>query len=287
MKKQIFAALVFFGVTFTAVAEEKTKFLKVGRDAKGVPVTVETATVTYKKGDVSVDLIGVIHIGDRGYYEKFNRSFPQYEALLYELVAPKGAIPKRNQKGLTIHNIIGFFLQLDSQMNVVDYTPKNFIHADLSPEGMAKAVKNRGHDTFTIILSLATDFLKQRNMSKIKGPTKSIDMERLRHKNQAVFLKRVMAETMEQSIDGAGLGETIGSILIDDRNKAAMKVLKDQIVAGRKKLGLFYGAAHMPDFEQRLVLMGFKKNSQTWQRAWLIKTKSNLEILLQLKNLLD
>ena len=39
---------------------------------------------------VTVDLIGAVHIGDVAYYAAAQRRFEQYDALLYELVAPKG-----------------------------------------------------------------------------------------------------------------------------------------------------------------------------------------------------
>ena len=38
--------------------------------------------------------------------------------------------------------------------------------------------------------------------------------------------------------------------------------------AGKKKLGIFYGAAHLPDMEQRVEAMGFKKVSAQWKVAW-------------------
>ena len=38
---------------------------------------------------------------------------------------------------------------------------------------------------------------------------------------------------------------------------------------GRKKLGIFYGAAHMPDMEKRLQKMGFAQvGKPRWLVAW-------------------
>src|SRR5262245_36116594 len=66
------------------------KFIRIQRDAKNEPVALETAIVSYKaasgEGDLVVDLISVVHVGDRGYYQKLNKHFEQYDALLYELV---------------------------------------------------------------------------------------------------------------------------------------------------------------------------------------------------------
>jgi hypothetical protein len=47
-----------------------------------------------------------------------------------------------------------------------------------------------------------------------------------------------------------------------------MEVLDQQIKAGKKKLGIFYGAAHYPDMEQRLLKDGFKKTKHDWLNAW-------------------
>jgi hypothetical protein len=72
-------------------------------------------------------------------------------------------------------------------------------------------------------------------------------------KNRQLALKRVMAEQFEdlrtqaQVFDGPK-----GSTLISGRNKAALEVLRQQIAAGKRKLAIFYGAAHMPDMEKRL-----------------------------------
>jgi hypothetical protein len=48
-----------------------------------------------------------------------------------------------------------------------------------------------------------------------------------------------------------------------------MKVLKKEIDRGQKKIAIFYGAAHMPDFEKRLRdELGLVPVSTTWMPAW-------------------
>jgi hypothetical protein len=83
-------------------------------------------------------------------------------------------------------------------------------------------------------------------------------------------LKRLMAQQFE-SLDkpGAGLPATINTVLVDDRNQAAMKVLQKEIAKGRKKIAIFYGAAHMPDFEKRLRDdFDLVPVQTTWLHAW-------------------
>jgi hypothetical protein len=47
-----------------------------------------------------------------------------------------------------------------------------------------------------------------------------------------------------------------------------MNVLADTIAKGKKKISVFYGAAHMPDFADRLGAMGFKPVATEWRQAW-------------------
>ena len=61
-------------------------------------------------------------------------------------------------------------------------------------------------------------------------------------------------------------------LLVADRNKKACQVLTRQIVAGQKKLAIFYGAAHMPDFDRRLLRdFGLERQGQEWLTAWDLK----------------
>ena len=47
-----------------------------------------------------------------------------------------------------------------------------------------------------------------------------------------------------------------------------MKVFHQQTATGKKRIGVFYGAAHMPDFEKRLTSdFGLKRKTVTWQTA--------------------
>jgi hypothetical protein len=75
------------------------------------------------------------------------------------------------------------------------------------------------------------------------------------------------------------------TILVADRNQAALKVFQKELAKGRKKIGIFYGAAHMPDFEKRLREdYGLKKASEQWLTAWDMSRskKSGLEELFKL-----
>ena len=79
-----------------------TEFLRVERDDDDEPKTLQTSIVRYApasgEGELVVDLIGVVHIGDKSYYDELNKRFEDYDVVLYEPVAPKDeAIPRRDR----------------------------------------------------------------------------------------------------------------------------------------------------------------------------------------------
>lgn len=87
--------------------------------------------------------------------------------------------------------------------------------------------------------------------------------------NRPLALKRLMADQMELVESGTGLGPTLDTILVQDRNGAAMKVLAREIKKGTHKIDIFYGAAHMPDFDRRLTQeLKLKRESMSWMQAW-------------------
>ena len=270
-----------------------TQFIRVQRDEKKQPVALETAIVRYGpakgEGDLTVDLVGAVHIGDKEYYKKLNKQLQQYDVVLYELVAQPGTvIPKGGRKKddplSLIMQVVKMVLELDLQTERIDYTRKNFVHADLSPEQMAEAIQKRGDDGLTLILGFAADLLRQENLRELqakqqpkpkapgaKAPgSEDLDIfSLLLDPDGPVKLKRMLAEQLQNLEGAAGLGQTLNNILISDRNEAALKVFQKELAKGKKKIAIFYGAGHMPDFEKRLRLdFGLERKSVQWLEAW-------------------
>ena len=254
------------------------EFIRIQRNENRDPVALQTAIAKYvpaggEKG-AEIDLVAVVHIGEQAYYERLNKEFEKYDAVLYELVAPEGNKPPKGgemksdnplamlQQGMT------FFLGLEHQLEVVDYRKSNFIHADLSPEGMKKAMKERGDDEMTIILGVIADLLRKRNLDADKPEPQAPDISLTDLLNPKKF-KRIMAQQFEDAGGDVSLGGTINRLLVEDRNKACIKVLQQQLTAGKKKIAIFYGAAHMPDFDKRLKEdFGMKRTESEWITAW-------------------
>ena len=46
-------------------------------------------------------------------------------------------------------------------------------------------------------------------------------------------------------------------------------MLRKELAKGNKKIGIFYGAAHMPDMSRRLQAdFGLRPTTEEWVKAW-------------------
>jgi hypothetical protein len=254
------------------------KFIRLVRDTHGDPQAMETAIVRYvpaKDGDrpgLSVDLVGAVHVAEKSYYDQLNKAFEKYDALLFELVADKDTVPKAGRRSgspvSAIQVAMKNFLDLDFQLDDVDYTKRNFVHADMSPDEMAKSMADRGESIWSMMLRMMAAGMAQQS-----GASNNSDLDlimALFDKNRAIQMKRFMADQME-SMDGVmlALEGPKGSTLISARNQAALKVLAEEIKGGKKKLAIFYGAGHLSDMEKHLIAdFGLKRADERWLEAW-------------------
>src|SRR5689334_14311804 len=66
-----------------------SKFLRFVADKHGGG-TLQASTVRYENADgVSVDLVAAVHIAEPSFFQALESSWDDYDAVLYELVAPK------------------------------------------------------------------------------------------------------------------------------------------------------------------------------------------------------
>ncbi len=261
-----------------------TAFLRLSRTESNQPKSLDTAVTSYRANSpdgVSVDLIGAVHIGEREYYEELNRRFDQYDVLLYELVAPENTVIPRGSKRegsnpvAMLQDSAKNMLGLESQLELVDYTKTHFVRADMTPTQIAEKMAERGETAFTVALSTLADVMRQQNLAAreaAKQPVAEVDEEvgLLDLLGNPLKMKRIMAEQFVKtgSLDES-LGGSLNQMLVIDRNAEALRGLQKQIAAGKKKIGIFYGAAHMPDFEKHLIAdFGLHKANQSWIVAW-------------------
>jgi hypothetical protein len=260
-------------------AQEPQKFLRFveeGRDGG----RLETAIATYQNAQgQKVHLVAAVHIADTGYFAALNKLFDGYDALLYEMVKPKdmGAPERVEANGISVVHIIQkglkTFLDLDYQLDGIDYTKKNFVHADLTAEEFNRMQDERGESLFGLMMQqMMREMMKGGggNAQRMQDMDPMQLLAALSSDDGARQLKMILAkqfENMDEMV--AALEGPDGSVLLTERNKAAMKVVKEQLAAGKKNMGLFYGAAHMKDLEKRLMdELGFRRTGVEWRVAW-------------------
>lgn len=276
------------GAAAEAVGPERLgeSWVRLHRANNGEPLAMQTAVVRYvpvdeagKPGEASVmvDLIGAIHVGDPAYYDGLNKRFEQYDALLYELVAPEGTVVEKGRGTSNAHpvgaiqNGLKAFLDLEHQLEHVDYTRENFVHADMSPEQFSKSMESRGESFMQMYFRLLGQELARQTEQRSKGEFSDFELiaaffAKDRHRRLKIALAKQF-ESMESLI--AGFGGPDGSTIITERNRIALKVLDKQIKEGKRKLGVFYGAGHLADMDKRLREdFRLKPVEVTWLDAW-------------------
>lgn len=271
------AILLLLGAT-VASADSATVFTRITLDDEEHPRALQMSIVTYEPADsrdiLSVDLVSAIHIGDPSYYAELNERFREYDALLYELVAPqdaaaRGGLDKR--KGILSTTQVGMtkLLGLSFQLDEINYDQINFVHADLSPEELRQSMADRGESLYVYFWRIFFATLDE----YAKDPLGLQDLQMLSTmvaSGQENSFKTMIAYEMT-NIDQVQdiLGEDSDSAVIGARNQRAIDVLIREIDAGAKRIGIFYGVAHMPDLEERLMeQLGLEYSATDWVDAW-------------------
>ena len=276
----------------------------VGDDKRG---KLQTVIVTMKKGDVQVELIGAVHVADTDYYKALTQLFTGYEELLFELVdgqkmkhdldgkhAPKAAQkgeplppgtfpdddeadsapPKDRNPAFKIISILmhgfGDYFHLQYQTDGIDYHTKNFVHADVSMDEFVRLQADKG-ESFVDLMRKAIEAQLEVGSDRNSEPKGSQLLLALLGDSSG--LKVAMARQLAAADELVAVMEKDdgGSVIITERNKKALSVLDREVAAGRKNLGIFYGAAHLSEMETEMEKKGYHRTGERWMNAWDIK----------------
>jgi hypothetical protein len=236
MKKR---ALLAFGLMlFSASAEEQkatpvaaepaaTDFIRFVETDEGD--SLQTAIASYLSPvGVTVDLIGAVHIADKKYFDALNTRFKSYEVVLYELVGRP--IEERDQLKVgdgdsklqwlgALQEKMRATLKLESQLKVIDYKAKNFVHADLSTEGFFEKQEEKKETFITLWMKAALAQAAAGDSGKANSDMTMI-MTLLMSKDSSTDLKRLIGsefDRVEQLMAGVEAGN--GTAIIGERNR--------------------------------------------------------------------
>lgn len=167
-----------------------------------------------------------------------------------------------------LHGMLQNTLALEGQLDGIDYHQPNFVHADMSLEEFSSMQQDRQEGFLALWLKAVQVQIDNPQVTANQPGLLQI-LEILTRQDSATELKRLIGRTFD-SVEAlmAGMEAGDGTVIITERNKVALKVMEEQIKAGKRNLAIFYGSAHLPDMEKRLQEMGFKKQQSTWMTAW-------------------
>lgn len=282
--RRIFAAILLtLAMAIGVFAQEKqenklSEFIRYQTDNKdsGLQIAVTDYIADVGTRSVTVTLYGVVHIADSDYYKKVQKDLDGYDTVLYEGVG--GDKQKMAQKQApsilsVIQHLAGDILDLSFQMDSIDYTRKNLVHADISSMDDLKEKMN-GES-----ISPLGNYIKEDQLEFLKpimdaaGPLlKELMKTQPQWQNK---IKAQFAETLSSTDINTQLSPELHKTIVLDRNQIVIDVLQRELKTGKSTYAVFYGAAHMPDLEERLQKLGFKQKSKRWMTAWKIKPVSD------------
>ena len=251
-------------------------FIRFVEDGRGGG-SLQTADVAFhNRAGATVHLIAAVHIGEKSYYDALNRQFAGFDAVLFEMVKPRGAAPpapgqaeQSNSDIATFQRFLKDVLNLDFQLDDVDYSAPNFVHADLDEETFEKLQEQRGESFESLMLQQMLNAMNQSTTRQSDEQSLQDLINILTRPDMERQIKVVIARQLGD-MDAAAMGlEGPGStVILSERNNAAMQTLSRTLAAGKKNVAIFYGVAHMPDLAKRLQTAGFEPLSTQWNIAW-------------------
>lgn len=278
--------------------EERTNYVRMAADSTSTRMETAIGGFTLPDGR-AVDLVGVVHLGDKSYYADLNERLGTYDAVLFELVGDPEALQSRKPTDVEdddrpthplrmIQQAMGRMLRLEFQLENIDYSRPNFVHADASGEEFEAMQKERG-ESMMKLLAKSMELSSDPEMSAKFREAQDIslaDLIMIFYSDKAaarfkVVFGNLLSES-EQILDKKLLGKD--SAIITGRNGVALKKL-EQVLAdpAKKRVCIFYGAGHMPSMESALIeKFHAKPASFNWLTAWNMpppekKTKSTPE----------
>src|SRR5688572_21859771 len=194
---------------------------------------LETADVVFvNDAGAVVRLVSAVHIGEGAYFKGLADSFKERDCVLYELVKSKDAavpVPGVEREASNAIGQLQVFLKdtlnLEFQLDQIDYSAPNFVHADLDAETFTKMQEERG-ETFA-------QLMLQQLMKAMTAPPPNVDpaaadeaLEDLvrmftrpdMERQVKLFVAKQLGQMEEHAL---GLDGPNGSVIVTERNKAA------------------------------------------------------------------
>lgn len=257
---------------------------------------LQTAAACYEDSrGREVTLVAAFHVGDLSYYRELQTLLEGFDPVLFEggegsagdwTLEPEGIFEGNLLEGLMkmsgrMFESLENLLTLDlggraSQWDSIDYSRKNFLAADMDLKTFRRLSRERG-EAFTwirIALAFFPEYLGERLDRLTENPpweflrfTGALRNDR-RKVLRFLYARELAAadvpfqRLLARRFDGK-------TVIIHDRDRIVLEALRRQLESGKARIGIFYGADHMPDLERRLAdELGFRKKGERWFTVW-------------------
>ncbi|KAL5572659.1 hypothetical protein UlMin_022256 [Ulmus minor] len=202
-------------------------------------------------------------------------------------------------------------LMLDFQLDCLDYESEKWYHADLDFETFKLLQLEKGESFFTFARDMTIKstkaIIQPASVREDLGPWKSKllwasrvlpmplvglliiggicvdvgsqssefpELEALSRLDFGVALKLFLAKSLTSEFTQVTADIDGGSVIIGERNRAALKALRKALNEGHNRIAILYGGGHMPDLGRRLREdFGLAPSSVRWITAWSIKNR--------------
>lgn len=271
------------------------------RDRQSLSTPV--ATYVNDRG-AEVALIGAVHVAEADYYARLNKLFGGYDVLLFEMIGGEGlqreeVLRRKLDRskplgGLTLEEarewnrmvewrkkrareensfLLGLLgsayrelsdaLGLQTQHQGIDYSAPHFVHADMTLEEFRQAQARKGENFASLMLKSMLSSLAEK--PRAYQPNEFVMMVDLIAGNKAGLkneLMRIFANAPNDLED---------TVILEGRNAKCMEVFDRWSGKGVRKIGIFYGAAHLPGLHGALLERGYRLRDVRWLPAWSTK----------------
>lgn len=249
--------------------------------AKGGGLDIAVTDYAHPEGLPPLSLVGVVHVADTPYFEMLSALLEEYEVVLYEAVIPEdqdiGAWQSEAREGLRSHSgfqqtlseWFGFQYQLDS----LDYTRPNFVHADMTYEAFVEAGGGEFLKKIADPLGTNDESLPQSVKDTLESATGLGEIAFGQPGPLRSMVRKMFAETMGTADIGDALDMLPGTseLVLVKRNEVAVAKFVEVMPEITGRVAIFYGAAHMPDLEKRILDLGYERAGGRWLRAWALR----------------
>ena len=232
--------------------------------------SLQTGSRLYRKaGSTDVDLIGAIHAAEPAYYQELKRDLSNASLVLYEGVTDENQprfTDAQREKAMnkSAYNRLANTHGLVSQHRGIPYAQKHYRNCDMSFQQMQQTLQHeiaQGGSKGNAAQQ-AYNELNSVN-SAVRGNNFMINtaISLIGSSHALKSRTRFMLVSM-----GAGKSEDhcssprLQTLMIQDRNAHVITELQKTLrkEPNQRRIALFFGAAHLPDFEKRLLRLGYR-----------------------------